>query len=205
MGPKYYITIDYLWYPKEWVMANKNYSTTTLNWLYWGYYYLYLVVQHKRWWPKCVVVYVSQTITLDAPDNNIIWPVPLLRSGLIIIYYCLGGKIADNLIQVNCELTFFQKGSRMRVIFLNKLVFYPFPLYNDLGPLLLTWINFNPRLENSIHYQMWDENTYSFPNFSGWTVEVWEWISNFIPHFIGHVITFRCWYQSSTILVKGPW
>ena len=26
--------------------------------------------------------------------------------------------------------------------------------------------------------------TYSFPNFNGATVEVWEWISNFMPHFI---------------------
>ena len=30
----------------------------------------------------------------------------------------------------------------------------------------------------------WDEITYSFPNFNGVAVEVWEWISNFIPHFI---------------------
>ena len=27
---------------------------------------------------------------------------------------------------------------------------------------------------------MWDEITYPFPNFIGCTVEVWEWISNFI-------------------------
>ena len=32
------------------------------------------------------------------------------------------------------------------------------------------------------------EITYPFPNFNGTTVEVWEWISNFIPHFTGHVI-----------------
>ena len=35
---------------------------------------------------------------------------------------------------------------------------------------------------------MWNEITYPFPNY-GCTVEVWEWISNFIPHFTGHVIT----------------
>ena len=28
-----------------------------------------------------------------------------------------------------------------------------------------------------------DEVTYLFPNFNGCTVEVWEWRSNFIPHF----------------------
>ena len=31
--------------------------------------------------------------------------------------------------------------------------------------------------------------TYPFPNFNGKTVEVWEWISNFIPHFVVDVIT----------------
>ena len=30
---------------------------------------------------------------------------------------------------------------------------------------------------------MWDKNTYQFPNFNCATIEVWEWISNFIPHF----------------------
>ena len=34
---------------------------------------------------------------------------------------------------------------------------------------------------------MWDEITYPFPNLNGTTVEVLEWVSNFVPHFIGHV------------------
>ena len=28
---------------------------------------------------------------------------------------------------------------------------------------------------------------------NGWAFEVWEWISNFIPHFIGYMITYPCW------------
>ena len=32
---------------------------------------------------------------------------------------------------------------------------------------------------------MWDEITYPFLNVNGATVEVWEWISNFIPHLLG--------------------
>ena len=32
--------------------------------------------------------------------------------------------------------------------------------------------------------KVWAEITYSFPNFNDATVEVWEWIINFIPHFI---------------------
>ena len=35
-----------------------------------------------------------------------------------------------------------------------------------------------------------DEVTYPFPNFNGAAIEVWEWISNFIQHITGHVITY---------------
>ena len=45
--------------------------------------------------------------------------------------------------------------------------------------------------------------TYPFQNFNGATVEVWEWISNFIPHFPGHVITYLCWAKSLHMLAKG--
>ena len=41
------------------------------------------------------------------------------------------------------------------------------------------------------------EITYPLPNFNGTTVEVWEWISNFIPHFPVHVITYA--------RERGPW
>ena len=50
-----------------------------------------------------------------------------------------------------------------------------------------TWIS------NYIHKEVWGEITYPFPNVNGVTVEVWEWISNFSPHFSGHVITYPCW------------
>ena len=46
------------------------------------------------------------------------------------------------------------------------------------------------RISNCIHYKVWDEIIYPFPNFSGATDEVWEWISNLIPHFTRHVITY---------------
>ena len=38
--------------------------------------------------------------------------------------------------------------------------------------------------------KMWDDIIYPFPNFNGFTVEVWEWINNFIPHFIIQVSTY---------------
>ena len=56
--------------------------------------------------------------------------------------------------------------------------------------LIPAWIS------NYIHYKVWGEITYPFPNFNGATVEVWEWISNFIPHFSGHVISYPRWGQS---------
>ena len=59
------------------------------------------------------------------------------------------------------------------------------------GTLLLTlipaWVSYY------IHYQVYDEITYTFPNFIGTAIEVWEWIINFIPHFTGHMITYPCW------------
>ena len=53
--------------------------------------------------------------------------------------------------------------------------------------LIPAWVS------NHIHYQVWDEITYPFPNFNSCTVEVWEWISNFIPHSPGCIITNPCW------------
>ena len=35
-----------------------------------------------------------------------------------------------------------------------------------------------------------DEITHPFPNFNGTAIEVWEWISNFITHYIMDVITY---------------
>ena len=63
----------------------------------------------------------------------------------------------------------------------------------DQEPLLLIWIYFNPRISNYIHHNVWNKNTYTFPNLNSCTVEICEWISYFIPHFTGHVIIHLCW------------
>ena len=54
--------------------------------------------------------------------------------------------------------------------------------------IIVTWIN------NHIPSKVCDETTYlcPFPNFKGYTFEVWKWISNFIPHTIMVVITYPC-------------
>ena len=46
---------------------------------------------------------------------------------------------------------------------------------------------------------MQNEITYPFPNFNGVTVEVWEWMRNFIPHFNMHVNT----YAYRELICKG--
>ena len=61
------------------------------------------------------------------------------------------------------------------------------------GTILLTWINFNPA-SISLHIlsKVWDEIIHPFPNVNGCTFEVWEWISNFIPHLIVDVNIYPC-------------
>ena len=51
--------------------------------------------------------------------------------------------------------------------------------------------------------KVWDEITYPFPNFNGCKIEVWDWKTNSIPHFIIDVITHPCWNLSWSMLVKG--
>ena len=59
-------------------------------------------------------------------------------------------------------------------------------------------------MSNHMPSKVCDEITYPYPNFNGCTVEVWEWINDFITHFIMR----GCNYSSMpglklTILVKG--
>ena len=62
-----------------------------------------------------------------------------------------------------------------------------------MGPLLLTETLIPAWINNHMPSKMWDEISYPFPNFNSYTVEVWEWISNFISHIIMNVITYPCW------------
>ena len=73
------------------------------------------------------------------------------------------------------------------------------PHCNDLGPLLLTGIIFDERnyfalipawKSNYINCKVWDEIIHPFTDFNNAASEVWKLISNFIPCFTGHVITY---------------
>ena len=47
------------------------------------------------------------------------------------------------------------------------------------------------------------ESIYPFLNFDAAAVEVWKIISKSTPHFRMDVITYPCWDQSYSALVKG--
>ena len=52
-------------------------------------------------------------------------------------------------------------------------------------------------MSNYTHYKVRDENKYPFTNFKTATVEVWEWIGDFILQFTGLVIaTLIGWAQT---------
>ena len=59
-----------------------------------------------------------------------------------------------------------------------------------------------------MHNKVWDEITYPFPNFNGEAVEVWEWRSNVMPHFIRDVIAYIYIYMLELKLThvgkRGP-
>ena len=58
-------------------------------------------------------------------------------------------------------------------------------------------------MSNYIHLKVWDEIVDPFPNFNGATIEVWEWMHNFIPHFTGRMITCPCW-ELNHVSRRGP-
>ena len=60
------------------------------------------------------------------------------------------------------------------------------PFYKHGLTLIPAWIS------NHMLSKVWSEITYPFPSFSSSTIEVWEWISNFISHIIMDVIIYPC-------------
>ena len=57
-------------------------------------------------------------------------------------------------------------------------------------------------ISNRIHYKVWDEITYTFPNFNGTAVEVWEWVSNFVCERMG-ILTPRVYWTLDYISMLG--
>ena len=65
---------------------------------------------------------------------------------------------------------------------------------NVIMNIISVWIS------NCIHYKVLGEIIYPIPNF---TNDVWEWVSNFIPHCIVRVITYPCWDLNGSMSVNG--
>ena len=51
--------------------------------------------------------------------------------------------------------------------------------------LLLTFFTNPEWINNHTPSTVWDEITYPFLNFKCWSVDIWEWIRNFIPTLLG--------------------
>ena len=71
------------------------------------------------------------------------------------------------------------------------------PIYKHGLTLIPAWIS------NHILSKVWELITNSFSNFNGCNIKGWEWISNFIIHFILGVIIYSCRDYRWSVLVKG--
>ena len=70
-------------------------------------------------------------------------------------------------------------------------------LFYHQGPFLIILLILIPAwISNRMSSKVQDKIAYPFPNFNICTIEVWEWINNFMPHFLMDVITYPCWDQS---------
>ena len=56
-----------------------------------------------------------------------------------------------------------------------------------------------------MHSKVWDEIIYPFPNFNGCTVEVWEWLNNFTPHYNGCNYLSMLGLKLIHFSKRGPW
>ena len=77
----------------------------------------------------------------------------------------------------------------------NCIEWYPCQTHKHIS-ISFYWLSFtlfSAWISNHLSINVWDEITYPFPNLNGAIVELWEWISIFIPPFIMGVITQPSW------------
>ena len=72
------------------------------------------------------------------------------------------------------------------------------PFYYHELKSISAWIS------DYIYSGVWDKTTYSFPNFNGANVEVWEWISNFFPHLLGMKLLIHAGIGYAMLNIKLP-
>ena len=119
-------------------------------------------------------------------DSNFIGTFSL-GSSWQYVHICSGKGLTSNMRQAFPELILFIDA---------HICVTRGPLYEHELTLIRVWIN------NYLPSNVWDGIIHQFPNFNGCAVEVWEWVSNFILHFIMDVTTHLCWDLSQSTLVK---
>ena len=138
---------------------------------------------------------ISDNSNLNNFNGFFIWILGMWVYTMIWVYYCTTSKWI---------YTWF---TRCRVLFFYLVWYLSGPHYwpwiyniivglvpNDLRLFLLYGLTLIPaQISNHMPDKVCDEITHLFPNFNGCTVEVWEWISNFITYYRKDVITYPCW------------
>ena len=87
-------------------------------------------------------------------------------------------------INIRKSLSQLATSSHWRELMEIKMCFMPRQNKSVIISAIPAWVS------NYIDYEVWGEITYPFLNVNGAAVEVWEWLSNFFPHFTGRVIPY---------------
>ena len=112
--------------------------------------------------------------------------VPEIASCNSVMICTYTNLILDVFVNLQTLPAFFPISTCM-VILYRSIMGHLWPRYKHELTVIPSWIsNYMPR-------KVWNEITYPFLNFNGFTVEVQERISYFIPHFTMAVVTYPCW------------
>ena len=106
--------------------------------------------------------------------------VPISHSLLCTIYAENSGNISSTLSSLPLSWRPSDNRNQFYVNEIDKLTISAGLFTEKLS--IFVWIN------NHIHYDVWDEITYPFPNFNDTIVDVLEWKINLMWHFMRHMI-----------------
>ena len=101
-------------------------------------------------------------------------PFFLVLNELMVFLRKLFFNTNSNNSHVVCVVSWARTGYRSIILMANRVC-------HLRPPLIISIILIPAWMRNYIHYNVWDENSYPFPYFNDFIVEVGEWISNFKP------------------------
>ena len=126
-----------------------------------------------------------KTLTIDTHSSSI-----RMSYGVYAVNFCL---ISNDYLHF-CSPLYFQNTYQAKLFYESMSIIFPFPLKTCYEggslckhrlTLIPAWIN------NYNHCKSVGWIAYPLPNFNDETIEVWKWISNFISHSAGNVITIH--------------